>query len=401
MPAYHYEALHANGDVAEGVVEATSRDDAVAQIRKSYEIVLSLDEVKQSVKDPFQKFRRLNWKSFALMCKQFSIILKAGMPLVQAVDLVASQVSDKVLKKMLMKVSEDIANGWSLAYSFSQEGMGFLPLTFVETIRAGEESGDLVKSFERMSTYYDRMTKTRAKAASAMVYPAFLMVVAAMVIIVIMTYAVPTFSATFASMGLKLPLPTRIVIAVSNFFNKYLWIVVCIITLLGFLLRLYGNTTKGQVKFSRAKLAIPIIGKITVMTSASQFAHTMSAMLSAGMPILNALDIASRSVSNAHLSHQLQDIIPSVESGKSLGSCMRYCKDLPPMLVHMTTMGETTGTMEYTLEVQGEYYDNEVDTLSARALSLLEPIIICIMAVIVVCILASIYLPLFSLYGAM
>ena len=134
MPAYHYEALHANGDVAEGVVEATSRDDAVAQIRKSYEIVLSLDEVKQSVKDPFQKFRRLNWKSFALMCKQFSIILKAGMPLVQAVDLVASQVSDKVLKKMLMKVSEDIANGWSLAYSFSQEGMGFLPLTFIETI---------------------------------------------------------------------------------------------------------------------------------------------------------------------------------------------------------------------------------------------------------------------------
>ena len=101
MPAYHYEALHANGDVAEGVVEATSRDDAVAQIRKSYEIVLSLDEVKQSVKDPFQKFRRLNWKSFALMCKQFSIILKAGMPLVQAVDLVASQVSDKVLKKCL------------------------------------------------------------------------------------------------------------------------------------------------------------------------------------------------------------------------------------------------------------------------------------------------------------
>ena len=401
MPAYHYEALHANGDVAEGVVEARNRDDAVAQIRRSYEVVLRLDEVKQSIPDPLQKFRKLNWKALALMCKQFSIILKAGLPLVQAVDLVASQVSDKVLKNLLTKVSEDIANGWSLAYSFSQEGMGRLPLTFIETIRAGEESGDLVRAFERMSIYYGRITKTRTKATSAMVYPAFLLVAAALVITVIMTYAVPSFSSAFLSMGMELPLPTRIVIAVSNFFNRYLWILICLLAFIGFLLRLYGNTDKGRVKFSKAKLGVPIIGKITVMTSASQFAHTMSAMLSAGMPILNALDIASRSVSNAHLSRQLQDIIPGVESGQSLGSCMRYCQDMPPMLVHMTAMGESTGTLEYTLEVQGEYYDNEVDTLTARALSLLEPIIICIMAVIVVCILASIYLPLFSLYGAL
>lgn len=401
MPAYHYEALHANGDVAEGVVEARNRDDAVAQIRRSYEVVLRLDEVKQSIPDPLQKFRKLNWKALALMCKQFSIILKAGLPLVQAVDLVESQVSDKVLKNLLTKVSEDIANGWSLAYSFSQEGMGRLPLTFIETIRAGEESGDLVRAFERMSIYYGRITKTRTKATSAMVYPAFLMVAAALVITVIMTYAVPSFSSAFLSMGMELPLPTRIVIAVSNFFNRYLWILICLLAFIGFLLRLYGNTDKGRVKFSKAKLGVPIIGKITVMTSASQFAHTMSAMLSAGMPILNALDIASRSVSNAHLSRQLQDIIPGVESGQSLGSCMRYCPDMPPMLVHMTAMGESTGTLEYTLEVQGEYYDNEVDTLTARALSLLEPIIICIMAVIVVCILASIYLPLFSLYGAL
>ena len=400
MPAYHYEALHSNGEIGEGVVEALSKDDAVAQIRKNYEVVLKLDEIKQPIQDPLNKFRKLNLKVFALMCKQFSIILKAGLPLVQAVDIVASQVSDKVLKNMLLKVSEDIANGWSLAYSFSQESNNRLPITFIETIRAGEESGDLIKSFERMSIYYDRMTKTRAKAASAMVYPAFLMAVAAIVIVVIMTYAVPTFSSTFASMGMELPLPTKIVIAVSDFFNKYIWVVICIIALIGFVIHLYGNTAKGRIKLSKARLAIPIIGEIAVMTSASQFAHTMSAMLSAGMPILQALDIASRSVSNAHLSQELQNIIPGVESGQSLGSCMRYCKDLPQMLIHMTAMGETTGSLEYTLEVQGEYYDNEVDTLTARALSLLEPIIICIMAFIVVCILLSIYLPMFSMYGA-
>ena len=400
MPTYHYEALHSNNEIGKGVVEALNKDDAVAQIRKNYEVVLKLDEVKQPIQDPLNKFRKLNLKVFALMCKQFSIILKAGLPLVQAIDIVASQVSDKVLKNMLIKVSEDIANGWSLAYSFSQEGNNRLPITFIETIRAGEESGDLIKSFERMSVYYDRMTKTRAKATSAMVYPAFLMVVAALVIVVIMTYAVPTFSNTFTSMGMDLPLPTKIVIAVSDFFNKYIWIIICIFALIGFIIRLYGNTNRGRVKLSRVRLAIPILGEIAVMTSASQFAHTMSAMLSAGMPILNALDIASRSVSNAHLSQELQNIIPGVEEGQSLGTCMSYCKDLPQMLIHMTAMGEATGSLEYTLEVQGEYYDNEVDTLTARALSLLEPIIICIMAVIVVCILLSIYLPMFSMYGA-
>ena len=137
------------------------------------------------------------------------------------------------------------------------------------------------------------------------------------------------------------------------------------------------------------------------MTAASQFAHTMAAMLSAGMPILNALDTASRSISNAHLSAQIQEVIPGVEGGRPLGECMRACKDLPPMLVQMTAMGESTGSLESTLEIQAEYYDNEVDTLSARALALLEPIIICIMAFFVLVILLSIYLPMFSMYGAM
>ena len=136
------------------------------------------------------------------------------------------------------------------------------------------------------------------------------------------------------------------------------------------------------------------------MTSASQFAHTMAAMLSAGMPILKALDTAARSVSNAHLSAQIQSVIPNVEGGRPLGECLRTCQDLPPMLVQMTAMGEATGSLESTLEIQAEYYDNEVDTLSARALSMLEPIIICVMAVFVVLILMSIYLPMFSLYGS-
>lgn len=400
MPTYRYEAVGGDGQRAEGVLEASDSAQAVSLIRQSYDVVLKLEEIAAPRTDPLEKFQKLNLKIFALMCKQFAIILKAGLPLVQTVDLVASQISDKMLKKLLDEVALDIANGWSLSYSFSQRGKGCLPTTFIETIRAGEESGDLVRSFERMSAYYDRMTKTRAKAVSALVYPAFLMVVAVFVIIIIMTYAVPSFAGAFASMSIELPLPTRIVIGLSDFFSRYIWVLLCAAAGAAFLLRLYAGTAGGRIRMAQFRLTLPILGRLAVMTSASQFAHTMAAMLSAGMPILKALDTAARSVSNAHLSAQIQSVIPNVEGGRPLGECLRTCQDLPPMLVQMTAMGEATGSLESTLEIQAEYYDNEVDTLSARALSLLEPIIICVMAVFVVLILMSIYLPMFSLYGS-
>lgn len=400
MPTYRYEAMGGDGQRAEGVIEASDSAQAVSLVRQSYDVVLKLEEIAVARTDPLEKFQKLNVKVFALMCKQFSIILKAGLPLVQTVDLVASQLSDKMLKKLLNEVSLDIANGWSLSYSFSQRGKGRLPVTFIETIQAGEESGDLVRSFDRMSVYYDRMTKTRAKATSALVYPAFLTVVAVFVILIIMTYAVPTFASTFASMDMELPLPTKIVIAVSNFFSRYIWVLLCVVAGIIFLIRLYVGTAGGRIRMAQFRLTLPILGKLAAMTAASQFAHTMAAMLSAGMPILKALDTASRSVSNAHLSQQIQSTIPGVEGGRPLGECLRACGDLPPMLVQMTAMGEATGSLESTLEIQAEYYDNEVDNLSARALSLLEPIIICVMAIFVVIILLSIYLPMFGMYGA-
>ena len=400
MPTYRYEAVGGDGQRAEGVLEASDSTQAVSLIRQSYDVVLKLEEIAAPRTDPLEKFQKLNLKVFALMCKQFAIILKAGLPLVQTVDLVASQISDNMLKKMLEAVSLDIANGWSLSYSFSQRGKGRLPVTFLETIRAGEESGDLVRSFDRMSTYYDRMTKTRAKATSALIYPAFLSVVAVFVIIIIMTYAVPTFAGVFESMGTELPLPTRIVIGMSDFFSRYIWVLLGTAAGLIFLLRLYAGTAGGRIRMAQFRLTLPILGKLAAMTSASQFAHTMAAMLSAGMPILKALDTASRSVSNAHLSAQIQSVIPGVEGGRPLGECLNACRDLPPLLVQMTAMGEATGSLEGTLEIQAEYYDNEVENLSARALALLEPIIICVMAIFVVLVLLSIYLPMFSLYGS-
>ncbi len=400
MPTYHYQAMYANGEKVEGVLEASSSSDAVVQIRRSYDVVINLTEIKNQKTDVFKNYRKVNLKAFSLMCKQFSIIMKSGLPIVQAVDLVANQTQDKVLKKLLIQVSEDISSGWSMSYSFEQRGKKILPSTFTETVKSGEESGDLIKAFERMSVYYDRMTKTRAKATSAMIYPAFVLFVAAIVIVIIMTYAVPTFASTFKSLDMELPLMTKIVIGVSDFFSNYIWLMVLVIAGIILGVKLYARTAKGRIKVDKFKLALPLLGDVAVMTSASQFSHTMSTMLASGMPILQALSTASKSVSNACISEQIYGVLPLVEAGHSLGSCMEKCDTLPDMLVQMTATGEATGSLGSILQVQAEYYDNEVDVLVARALSLLEPAIICVLAVVVVGILLSIYMPMFSMYSA-
>lgn len=401
MPTYKYEAAYSSGERVNGVVEAVSRTDAVAQIRQSCEVVLSLKEVpKVTVKDPLARFQKISAKSLALTCQQFAIILKAGMPLVQTVDLVAEQCPDKALSRLLRQVSEDVSNGWSMSYSFAQRGEKALPVTFRETVRAGEESGDLLSAFQRLADYFERMNKTRESVVSALTYPAFVIVVAVAVIGIIMTFAVPTFTSMFESMDIELPWPTVALIGLSHFFQRYSLALLGVIALALLALQAFRMTDRGGIVMARAQLKIPLIGAIVRMSGASQFAHTMSTLLTAGMPILQAIEVSGRTMTNLCMAQDIAATLPGVEGGRSLGECMGYSKELPSMLVQMTAVGEATGSMESTLKVLAEYYDNEVDVRTKRALSLLEPTIIIVLAVFVVFILMAVYLPMFSMYSA-
>lgn len=400
MPTYKYEGIYSSGEKVSGAVEAVSQAEAVAQIRQSCEAVLSLREVSdRTVPDSLARFHRISSKSLALSCRQFAIILKAGLPLVQTVNLAAEQTQDRALARLFRQVAEDVAGGWSLSYSFEQRGGKLLPVTFRETIRAGEESGDLFSAFYRMADYFERMNKTRESVAGALTYPAFVLAVAAAVIGIIMGYAVPTFTSTFQSMEIELPWVTSVLIAVSGFFRRYMLLLVFVLAAVVFIVRLYALTEKGGPVLSRIQLGIPVLGGIVRMSGASQFAHTMSALLAAGMPILQAIEVSGRSVTNRCLSGEILDTLPGVEGGRSLGECMAYARELPPMLVQMTAVGEATGSMESTLKVMAEYYDNEVEVRSKRALSLLEPMIILLLAFFVILILMAVYLPMFSMYS--
>lgn len=401
MPTFKYEGAYASGERVTGIVEAVSQNDAVAQIRQSCEVVLSLKEVpKAAARDPLARFQKISAKSLALTCQQFAIILKAGLPLVQTVNLVADQCGDKVLRQLLLQVSEDVSNGWALSYSLEQRGGRKLPVTFRETVRAGEESGDLLSSFNRLSDYFQRMSKTHDSVVSALTYPAFVLFVAGIVVAIIMGYAVPTFTGMFESMDIELPWVTVALIAVSNFFQKYTLVLTGLVALAILLVRLYGATEKGGMILARAQLRLPILGGVVRMSGASQFSHTMSTLLTAGMPILQAIEVAGRTMTNRCMAGEVLDTLPGVEGGRSFGECMSYTKELPAMLVQMTAVGEATGSMESTLRVLAEYYENEVEVRTKQALSLLEPAIIVVLAIFVVFILMAVYLPMFSMYSA-
>lgn len=398
MPVFQYEGAYREGQRVTGVVEAVSRNEAAAQIRQKCDMVISLTEIKEK-KDFLERFQKIDSKGLSLTCGQFAIILKAGLPLVQAVDLAAGQTGDKAMEKLLRQVAQDISGGWSMSYSFSQRGKG-LPVTFKETVRAGEESGDLIRSFERMRDYYDRMYKTKQKASSALLYPSFVIGVAVIVIGIIMVYAVPSFTSMFGSLGVELPMVTKVLIGMSEFLSRYVWAIVAFVAVIALGVRLYGHTGDGAVRLARWKLSIPLAGKINQMAGASQFAHTMSTMLAAGMPIIQAIEVSGRAMSNPCMSQDILGAVSGVESGRSLGECMEKALSLPPMLVQMTAIGEASGALESTLEVLGEYYDNEVETQTAKALSLLEPAIICVLAGFVAFILMAVYLPMFSMYSS-
>jgi len=396
MANFKYKALSLTGEEVSGLVEGISQMDAVARIKQSCPVIIEIKEVKDAESIQLTT-KKISVQTLSLMCDRFAIILGVGLPIVRAVDMLADQMEDKYVKGILTDIAKDVSMGRSLYASFAARGKVF-PVTFLESIRSGEESGELVLVFARLKEYYERTNKTKQKVTSSLMYPMFTMVVAVIVVIIVMVVGVPIFSESFAANGMELPGITKLVINVSNFFINYGIFLGIALVIGGFAFNAYARTDTGAEAISIVLLALPIVGKIVQLSAASQFAHTMSMMLTSGMPILRCLETAGKSVSNFVMRRDILEASVGVEEGKALGTCLRQSKYLPAMLIEMTAMGETTGTMESTLEAVGRYYDNEVEISTAKATSLLEPAIICMLAVVVVIILFSVYLPMFSMY---
>lgn len=394
-----------SGKKVSGVVEGFNEMDAVDRIRQTCDIVIKVTPVSGNAGPGFLSKdiggTKLNIKAFTLMCSQFAIILKAGIPIARTVHLIADKTTDKTLKRMLQSIAEDVEAGRSIASSFEEHGGKFLPLTFIETIRAGEESGSIDSSFASMATHLDKQTKTSAKVRSALAYPIFVLCIAVGVVAVLMIKVVPTFTEIFDSFGADLPGMTKLLIAISNFFVKY-WMVLLGVGIAIFLFfKIYGNTENGRLNLAKAQLKIPILGNIAYLSSASQFANSMATMLSAGLPMTKSISITAKVIDNYFMSQEVGKYAGKLEEGRSLGAIMRESGVMPDILIDMVSVGEETGEMESTLNTIAGYYDTELETAINAALSKLEPALLCGLAVIAGFIVIAIYMAMFSMYAVM
>ena len=385
-------------------MEGFNELDAVDRIKQSCDIVLKLSEVKPKGEGFLNRDiggSRLNIKAFTLMCSQFAIILRAGIPVARTVQLIAQKCTDKVLKRILTQVADDVEAGRSLSASFEERGGKLLPPTFVETLRAGEESGNIDGAFDTMHRSLDKQTKMRTRVRGALSYPLFVLVIAVAVVIVLMVKVVPTFTTIFDSYGAELPGITKALIAISNFFAKYWMILVAIVAAFFLFYKLYGNTEEGRLRFARIGRKLPILGEINELNSASQFANAMTTMLGAGLPLTKAISITARVIDNYYVSQEVGKLSGKLEEGHSLGASMRESGCLPDILVDMTAVGEESGELQSTLETVSAYYDSELETAINAALRKLEPTLLIGLAVIAGFIVLAVYMAIFSMYSVM
>ncbi len=403
MSTYKYKALTKEGMQVNGVIQAVDQYAAADQIRTSAPVILSLNRV-QDKKESFLTADlgggRINLKNLSILCNQIAITLKAGVPIARCLEMIGGQTEDKTLRKIFLQTAEDVAGGAGLAVSIRRNGPK-LPATLIETLSAGEESGNIERSFSEMAQYYEKQYKTQSKIKSALAYPIFVVVVAIVVLIVVMVVVIPALSSTFSELGGDLPVMTQMLISTSNFFSKY-WIFMVIgIVALVLVWKCFLTTEKGKYVQGVIQLKMPVLGKIHKMSGAAEFANTMSMLLASGLNVDRAIGITSKTLNNYVLREETESMISRIEEGRPLGECIRDCKEYPRTLQEMCAMGEETGELDSSLKVIGEFYTNEADTATKDALAKLEPTMLVLLAAFAGFIVISIYLPMFTMYNLM
>ena len=405
MTTYRYKGTTTSGASVEGVVEAFDEQDALLRAKEHCRVVVSVEPVAAGKVHDLMNLDigdlisggKIKDKALALLCSQLSIELKAGLPIVSSLRLVAENEEDKRLKKILEEVADDVHSGNGLADSFATRGPS-LPRTFIETVRAGEESGTLDETFTKLQKYYENSAAVSGKVGSALVYPIMLISVAVIVVAIIMIFAVPVFAESFASQGNELPGPTKLLIALSNFMVDYWFLLAAFIGIAALGIVLYGKTDSGRHLYARIALTFPGVCLINKMNAASQFAATLSTMLSAGLPLVRAAQITANTSSNLLISEDIEVAVKGVVEGNRLADGLKKSPWFPKMLLEMVTVGEETGKLEDTLIVVSDYYTQEVDGAVKKALEILNPCITVVLALLVVFILLSVYLPIFGMY---
>ncbi len=398
MPTFAYSGRTRSGETVTGERAAESADAAVAALRREQIRVIRIDQskAKAEARPKAAKGKGVPAKNLAIFTRQFSVMIDAGLPLVQCLDILGKQEPNKHFSAAILKVREDVEGGAALADAMKRHPKIFDAL-YSNMVAAGEAGGILDTILKRLAVYIEKNVKLKGDVKSAMIYPVAVIVIAAVVVAAILWKVIPTFASLFAGLGAQLPLPTRVVIALSDAVVAWGWLLVLALFAAGFVLSRYYATESGRFTIDALLLKTPVLGGILRKVAVARFCRTLSTLLSSGVPILDGLDITGRTSGNAIIEAAIQKTRVGIEGGETVSAPLRETNVFPSMVVQMINVGETTGALDAMLSKIADFYEEEVDTAVAGMLTLLEPVMIAFLGVVVGGIVIAMYLPIFDL----
>lgn len=399
MPTFAFAGRTRGGEIVQGERAGDTKEAVAAALRRERILITTLSAVKAketAAKAP--RSRKVPAKNLAVFTRQFSVMIDAGLPLVQCLDILGNQEEDKGFARTILATRADVESGAALADAMRKHPKAFDAL-YSNMVAAGEAGGILDTILKRLATYIEKNVKLQGQVKAAMIYPTAVIVIAAVVVALILWKVIPTFAAMFAGLGAELPLPTRIVIAASNNFVRFLPFITVGLVAFAFAFRQYYATERGRRVVDGTVLRMPVLGPIMRKIAVARFCRTLATLLTSGVPILDGLDITAKTAGNAIVEDAVQSTRKSIERGETVAGPLRETRVFPSMVVQMISVGETTGALDTMLAKIADFYEEEVDTAVAGLLTLLEPIMIAFLGAVVGGIVIAMYLPIFGLIG--
>ena len=400
MPMYEYTARNAaNGQIQKGQLDVSSQSDVSNYLRKNRLILVSVREAPKQIKLSLPGAMRIKTRDVVIFTRQFATMINAGLPLVQSLTILAQQTENKALAEITRSVVYDVESGNTLADAFSKHPRAFSDL-YVNMVAAGEAGGILDTILLRLATFLEKSDALMRKVKGAMVYPGVIMSVAAIAIAVLLIFVIPVFQNLFASVNLDLPLPTRIVIGLSDILIGYWWAVLGTVGAIVFAIRRYYGTSGGRKTIDSLLLRAPVLGDLLRKSAVSRFTRTLGTLISSGVSILEGLEITAKTAGNMVIHDAVMASRQSIAGGDTIAAPLEKSKVFPPMVISMIAVGEQTGGLDGMLTKIADFYDEEVDVAVGALLSLMEPMMIVVLGVVVGGMVVAMYLPIFDMMNA-
>ncbi|HWI40289.1 MAG TPA: type II secretion system F family protein [Verrucomicrobiae bacterium] len=401
MPKFSWEGRTKSGGVQKGVMEAANAAAVEAQLKKFGFAGISVKEEAKGkqLNLSFGGGGKIETKDLVVFTRQFATMIDSGLPLVQCLDILASQQENKFFKGILYKVKEDVESGSTFADALGKHPKAFDNL-YVNLVAAGEVGGILDTILNRLAAYIEKAMKLKKQVKGAMVYPVTIMSIAVIVVGVILVFVIPTFAKMFADFGGELPAPTKIVIALSNFLIKYIIVIIGAFFGLVFLFKKYYATPKGKKTVDAIALKAPVFGPLIRKVAVAKFTRTLGTMISSGVPIMDGLDIVAKTAGNKIVEEAIYKVRQAISEGKTMAEPLAACGVFPPMVVQMISVGEATGAMDAMLGKIADFYDDEVDDAVGAMTAMMEPMLMVFLGTTVGGLVVAMYLPIFKLAGS-